>query len=149
MSDRSPIMSLYPRLAVRGADAAIAFYVQAFGAELVERYAAPDGTVVHAMLRAGPVRWAVKDADEYDPAPCEGGHSAILALDVTDAHAVAGRLEAAGATVRFPVAVQPYGERSGRLTDPFGHQWMVSQQLEDLTPDEVQARTDAMFAEGT
>ncbi|MCW0213006.1 MAG: VOC family protein [Pseudonocardia sp.] len=154
MNEKILIESLYPRLAVRGADAAIAFYVEALGAELVERYAGPDGTVVHAMLRVGPVRWAVKDADSYDPAPGdpasgEAVPGTILALEVTDADAVASRLEAAGATVRFPVADQPYGERGGRLVDPFGHQWMVSQKLEDLTPEEVQARTDAMFAGGS
>lgn len=131
---------LHPRLVVRGADEAIAFYRRAFGAELVERYTAPDGTVVHALLRAGAAVWAVKDADEYDPPT-----PTIQALYVSDADAVGAALEAAGATVRFPIADHPYGERGGRFTDPFGHQWMVSQRTEDLTPEEVQERTRAMF----
>ncbi|GAA2856846.1 VOC family protein [Pseudonocardia halophobica] len=141
------IEQLYPRLPVRGADAAIAFYRAAFGAELVERYATPDGAVVHALLRAGPVHWAVKDGDQYDPAPPDGGGPAILALYVDDADAVAEAMLAGGSEVRFPVADQPYGERGGRLTDPFGHQWMVAQKTEDLTPEEVEERTKAMFAE--
>jgi uncharacterized glyoxalase superfamily protein PhnB len=141
------IEQLYPRLPVRGADAAIAFYREAFGAELVERYATPAGNVVHALLRAGDVVWAVKDGDEYDPAPPDGGGPAILALYVTDADAVGAAMEKAGATVRFPIADQPYGERGGRLTDPFGHQWMVACRTEDLTPEEVEERTRALFAE--
>jgi PhnB protein len=131
---------LYPRLAVDGADRAIAFYREAFDAELVERYAAPDGTVVHALLRAGAAVWAVKDADEYDPAT-----PTIQALYVSDADAVGAALEKAGATVRFPIADQPYGERGGRFTDPFGHQWMVAQRTEDLAPAEIEERTRAMF----
>ncbi|GAA4535782.1 VOC family protein [Pseudonocardia xishanensis] len=131
---------LYPRLAVRDADAAIAFYRDAFDAELAERYAAPDGTVVHALLRAGAVVWAVKEADEYDP-----GDSAVLALYVDDVDAVGAALEKAGAIVRFPIADQPYGERAGRFTDPFGHQWMVAQRTEDLTPEQIERRTREMF----
>lgn len=131
---------LYPRLPVQGADAAIAFYRDALGAELVERYAASDGTVVHALLRAGSAEWAVKDADEYDPPT-----SAILTLYTDDVDAVGAAMEKAGATVRFPIADQPYGERGGRLTDPFGHQWMVAQRTEDLTPEEIEERTREMF----
>ena len=139
------IEELYPRLVVAGADAALAFYSAALGADVVERYTDPDGRVVHAMLAAGPVRFAVKDADRYDPAPREGGVPVILALYVRDADAVAARMVDGGASVVFPVADQPYGERGGRLRDPFGHLWMIAQRTERLTPEQVQARTDAMF----
>lgn len=121
------ILDLYPRLVVDGADAAIAFYRSAFGAELLDRHTGPDGNVVHAMLAAGPVRFAVKDADEYDSGPGAGGVPVIIALYVADADAVADRMLAGGASVVFPVADQPYGERGGRLADPFGHLWMVAQ----------------------
>lgn len=139
------IRSLYPRLVVSGADAALAFYTAAFGGEVLERYTDPDGRVVHAMVQAGPVRFAVKDADSYDPAPAAGGVAVILALEVDDADAVGERMLAAGASVIFPIADQPYGERGGRLADPFGHQWMLSRRIEQLTPAEIQARTDAMY----
>lgn len=138
------IQSLYPRLVVDGADAALTFYRDAFGAEIVERFTDPDGRVVHAMVAAGPVRFAVKDADSYDPAPTAGGVPVILALYVTDADAVAARMVDGGATVIFAVDDQPYGERGGRLADPFGHLWMVAQRTEDLTPAEIQSRTGAM-----
>lgn len=141
----SEITELYPRLVVDGADAAIAFYRTAFGAGLVERYTDPDGRVVHAMLAAGPARWAVKDADPYDGAPDGGAVPVIIALYVADADAVAARMVEGGATVVHPVADHAYGERGGRLADPFGHLWMIAQRTEQLTAEEIQARTDAMY----
>jgi uncharacterized glyoxalase superfamily protein PhnB len=123
----SEIQELYPRLVVDGADAALEFYGRALGGTVTERHAGPDGRVVHAMLRAGPVRFAVKDADEHDPAPGDGGVPVILALYVSDVDAVARRMVDAGADVVFAVRDQPYGERAGRLRDPYGHLWMLAQ----------------------
>jgi uncharacterized glyoxalase superfamily protein PhnB len=133
------ISALYPRLVVEGADAALGFYARALGGTVTERYTRPDGRVVHAMVEAGPVRFAVKDADDTDPAPAGGGIPVILSLDVTDADAVAERMLAEGAAVIFPLAEQPYGY-GGRLRDPFGHQWMLRQQAEELTPEQIQGR---------
>ena len=90
------ILELYPRLVVEGADAALAFYTAAFGGEVTERYTGPDGRVVHAMVAAGPVRFAVKDAGDGDPAPSGGGVPVIIALYVSDADAVAERMLAGG-----------------------------------------------------
>ena len=120
------IFELYPRLVVEGADAALEFYTAALGAQVSERHTGPDGKVVHAMLTAGRVRFAVKDADSHDPAPTDGGVPVIIALYVADPDAVAARMEQGGAKVVFPVADQPYGERGGRLADPFGHLWMLA-----------------------
>lgn len=137
------ILDLHPRLVVEGADAALAFYTAAFGAEVTERYTM-DGRVVHAMVSVGPVRFAVKDAGDGDAAPSGGGVPVIMSLDVSDADAVAERMLAAGATVIYPVADHDYGDRGGRLGDPFGHQWMVAQRAEDLSPRVIQERLDAM-----
>lgn len=139
------MLSLYPRLVVEDADAALTFYRDAFDAEVVERYTDPDGRVVHAMLAAGPVRFAVKDADGCDLGPAAGGVPVILALYVTDADSVAARMVAGGARVIYEVNDHPYGDRAGRLADPFGHLWMIAQRTEDLTPAQVQSRTTAMF----
>jgi uncharacterized glyoxalase superfamily protein PhnB len=141
----SRIQQLYPRLVVDGADAAIAFYTSAFGAELVERYTDPDGRVVHALLRAGPATWAVKDADGYDPAPGDGGLPVIIALYVDDPDVVAKSMVDGGGSVIFEVSDHPYGERGGRLADPFGHAWMIAARSEDLTPEQIQERTTAMY----
>jgi PhnB protein len=126
VSDMTNFLEIYPRLVVEGADAALDFYTAAFDGEVSERYAGPNGKIVHAMVVAGPVRFAVKDADSYDAAPTGGGVPVIIALYVSDPDDVAARMEAGGATVVFPVADQPYGERAGRLADPFGHLWMLA-----------------------
>ena len=124
----SDIKDFYPRLVVEGADDALAFYAKAFGAEVTERFA-DDGRVHHALLVAGPARFAVKDAGDGDPAPSGGGMPVIMALYVEDPDAVAARMVDGGATVIFPVSDHEYGERAGRLADPWGHQWMLAKRL--------------------
>jgi PhnB protein len=137
------IIDLYPRLVVRDADAALAFYTAALGGQVTERFTDGDGHVVHAMVGLGGFRFAVKDADGHDQAPTGGGVPVIIALYVADPDAVADRMVDGGATVVFPVADQPYGERGGRLADPFGHLWMLARRTEQLSPSEIQQRTAA------
>ncbi|GAA4992714.1 VOC family protein [Yinghuangia aomiensis] len=138
------IHGLYARLVVSDAARAIDFYRSALGAEEVERYTDKDGHIVHAMLRIGGVPIAVKD-EGIDPHPnALGGTPVIIALEVADADAVADAMVRSGATVVFPVGDQHYGQRSGRLADPFGHVWMIAQPLESLTPDEIQQRTQEL-----
>ncbi|MEU3936449.1 VOC family protein [Streptomyces sp. NPDC029044] len=140
------VTRLYARLVVPDGPRAIDFYRAALGAEEVERYTGPDGRIVHALLRLGGSVIAVKDADEGDPAPGSlGGSPVIMALDVSDADAVAEAMLRGGATVVYPVADQHYGQRGGRLADPFGHLWMISQTIEDLTPGQIQERTDELL----
>lgn len=137
-------MNVVPRLVISGADAAIAFYQRAFGAEVSNRFTAPDGSVVNADLRIGESRVSLKDEDDVDrSASSYGGSPVLLMLTVTDADAVAAAMVAAGARVIFPVSDQSYGYRQGRLEDPFGLQWMLSQPVEELTPADTQARLDA------
>jgi PhnB protein len=141
------VNKMYPRLVVSDGARALDFYVSALGAAETARYTSPEGKIVHAELQIGPATIAVKDADEFDPAPPTlGGSPVIIALYVDDADAVADSMLAAGAAVVFPIHDAEYGERGGRLADPFGHLWMISQQIEDLTPEEIQQRTDQMFA---
>ena len=144
--DKPSLTRLYARLVVGDGPRAIDFYRTAFGAEEIERYTDPDGKIVHAMLRLGGAVIAVKDADESDPAPDSlGGSPVIMALDVSDADAVAEAMLRGGASVVYPVADQHYGQRGGRLADPFGHLWMISQTIEELTPQEIQKRTTDLF----
>ncbi|WP_051835592.1 VOC family protein [Streptomyces sp. NRRL S-481] len=145
-SDTPSITRFYARLVVSDGPRAIDFYRSALGAEEIERYTDPEGRIVHAMLRLGGTVVAVKDADDGDPAPpALGGSPVIMALDVSDADAVAEAMLRHGATVVYPVADQHYGQRGGRLADPFGHLWMISQTIEDLTPDEIQERTNELL----
>ncbi|WP_033306671.1 VOC family protein [Streptomyces iakyrus] len=145
-SAQQTVTRLYARLVVPDGSRAIDFCRSALGAEEIERYTGPDGRIVHALLRLGGSVIAVKDADEGDPAPASlGGSPVIMALDVSDADAVAEAMLRGGATVVYPVADQHYGQRGGRLADPFGHLWMISRTTEDLTPEQIQARTDELF----
>jgi uncharacterized glyoxalase superfamily protein PhnB len=136
----SHITALYPRLVVDGADAALDFYARALDGTVTERFTGPDGRVVHSVVEAGPARFAVKDAGDGDPAPTGDGVPVIMSLDVSDADAVAERMLGAGATVIFPLADHGYGQYAGRLRDPYGHQWLISQRVEELTPEQIQER---------
>jgi uncharacterized glyoxalase superfamily protein PhnB len=122
------IEEFYPRLVVDGADDALAFYTTVFGAEVTERFDDGAGHVHHAMVTAGPARFAVKDVG-VDLAPSESGVSVVMALYVGDPDAVAQRMVDAGARVLYPVADHDYGDRSGRVVDPWGHQWMLAKRL--------------------
>lgn len=121
--------TLTPRLVVSDAAKAIDFYTRALGAEERSRYAEPSGAIVHAELSVDGVTFTLKDETPgtTDLSPTSfGGTSVFLELTVDDVDALGARLEAAGATVVFPIDDHPYG-RMGRFADPFGHIWMVAQ----------------------
>jgi len=143
MTTDTTIQSLLPRLVIDGVDRAIAYYQRALGATLEERFTGPDAKVVHAELAIGPIRIALKDEDGTDASAATlGGSAIILQLDVVDADAVGAALVEAGGTVVFAIGDTSYGYRQGRIADPFGFQWLISQQIEELTPAEAQARLD-------
>ena len=124
MIGRMGISKVYARLVVDDAAAAIDFYVSAMGATEVERHTDGGGHIVHCELRFGDAAVAVKDSD-VDPSPTKlGGTPVIMALYVDDPDGMAAAMQAAGATVLYPIADQEYG-RGGRLADPWGHQWML------------------------
>ncbi|NEE00723.1 VOC family protein [Phytoactinopolyspora halotolerans] len=137
-------ITIVPKLVAAGADRAIDFYQKALNAELIARYTAPDGSVVYSELTVGSSRISVKDEDGTDrAAPTVGGSPVILTLEVDDADAVANRMLDAGASTIFPVDDRGYGYRQGRVEDPFGYQWIISQRTEDLDTSEVQQRLDS------
>jgi PhnB protein len=120
--------ALYPFLAVRDTDAAIAFYAEAFGATVRERLEAPGGVVVAVLEIDGmPFGVASENADLGTPSPESAGATTVrVSLHVEDPDAVAAHAIMAGATEMFPVADQPYGLRQGRVVDPFGHHWLIA-----------------------
>jgi PhnB protein len=124
--------SLYPFLAVRNADAAIAFYVEAFGASVSERLEAPGGVVVAVLEIAGmPFGLATEAPELGTPSPETIGATTVrVSLHVDDPDAVAAQAISAGAREMFPVADQPYGMRQGRVVDPFGHHWLIGRRLD-------------------
>ena len=136
-----------PRLVVSDGPAAIDFYARAFGAsELGERFMGPDGALIHAEVRIGDsVVMLTGESEEARSPRSAGTVTAILATYWEDVDAAWERALAAGAEVIYPIADQFYGERGGRVRDPFGHHWMISQVIEYVTPEELERRAAELF----
>jgi PhnB protein len=134
-----------PRLSVPGAEA-IDFYARAFGAEqLGDVVTDPEGSLIHAEIRIGDSVVMLSGESDAARAPGRGPVSAIMATYWEDVDAAWERALAAGAEVLFPLEDQFYGERGGRLRDPFGHHWMLSQVIEAVSHEEVVRRGAAYF----
>lgn len=136
-----------PCLTVCGAERAIEFYKACFGAEQHTRLYDAEGTrIVHAALKIGN---SVVFLAEEDPgagifSPLTLGYSpTLLHLYVEDVNAVWSRAMAAGATAVLPLANTYWGDRFGKLADPFGHYWSVASRVERISHDELVARTAA------
>jgi PhnB protein len=147
MSAPTSYPPLSPSLVVDDAAAAIDFYRKAFGAEELYRLTDPEsGKVGHAEMTIKGV--LVMLGEEYagiNRSPKSlGGTSVNLGLMSADAKADMDRAVAAGAEVVRPLEDQFYGHRAGRVRDPFGHEWIISQEMEKITPEEMQRRWNAM-----
>jgi uncharacterized glyoxalase superfamily protein PhnB len=147
------LRSVTARLVVSDGGAAIDFYRRAFGAEPIgEAFTGPKGEVIHAELRIrdSVVMITEDGADPEAPARAPdalGGRvSAVMATYWEDVDAAWERALRAGAEVLYPLADQFYGERGGRVRDPFGQQWMLSQRIEDVSPEEMKRRAAEFFA---
>jgi uncharacterized glyoxalase superfamily protein PhnB len=141
MDTPDPILT--PRLVVPSADDAIRFYQAAFGAQLIERYAMPDGHVVHAALSIRGAVFSLAQAKAewgLDDPKTRGGSPVLLTLNTPDPDATCARAVEEGARVVIPIADRFYGYREGRIADPFGHLWILSKQTENLSPAEIEAR---------
>jgi PhnB protein len=137
-----------PYLCVNEASAAIEFYKRAFGAMEVYRLTETSGKIGHAEIRIG--RAVIMLADEYP----ELGHRGPLSLGgtpvkihlyVEDADAVVSKAYDAGAKILQPVKDEFYGDRGGKLEDPFGHVWVIATRKEDVATDEIQKRFASFF----
>ena len=139
-----------PYLAIKRAAKALEFYKKAFGAIETYRLMLPDGRVGHAEIRLGDS--IVMLSDEFPEfggkAPDTlGGSPVNIHLYVEDVDAFFKKAVAAGARELKPVMDQFYGDRSGQLEDPFGHLWWVATHKEDVAPEEMHTRVQAMFAQ--
>ena len=137
-----------PYLTIRNAAAALEFYKQVFGATEKMRMAEPDGKVGHAEIEIGKTRIMISDEyPELDVLGPEsrGGTTAGLHLLVEDVDAVFSAAVTAGAKELKPVSDQFYGERSGKLADPFGHVWYIATVKEQLSDEEVQRRYEDLM----
>jgi PhnB protein len=144
----SDIQEAYPYLLVHNTAEAIAFYRAAFDAEELFRLTEPSGRIGHAEIKLGPATLML--ADEYSEQGIRGprslgGTSVVMHLHVTDVNSAFERALRAGATVVKPLQDQFYGERSGTVRDPFGHEWLLGGHLEDVSTEEMQRRYTALF----
>jgi PhnB protein len=152
MSERvKPIPEGYeavtPYLIIKDAAAAIEFYKNAFGATELVRMDGPGGKVGHAEIKIG--RSPVMLADEHPEMGIHGpvhygGTPVHLLLYVEDVDGVVGRAVELGSKLERPVQDQFYGDRSGTIRDPYGHQWTVATHKEDVSPEEMKRRMAAM-----
>lgn len=126
---------------------ALRFYAGVFGGEELFRLTMADGAIVHAqmLVHGALVMLADENPGHGNLAPTSvGGTPVLMNLTVPNVDDVVTRAKAAGAEVLIPVGDQFYGERSGRIRDPFGHVWIVAKKIEPVSPDEMQRRIDAM-----
>ncbi len=135
---------------IKDAKAAISFYKSAFDAKEVGRITMPDGSIAHAELQLGDSKIMLAEESEQwgNKSPQTlGGSPVSLCLYVEDVDAVFAQALAAGATVADGMEVkdQFYGDRTGSLTDPFGHKWTIMTHKEDVSFAEMQTRANAMF----
>lgn len=145
------VHQVFPYLRVRDAARALDYYQQAFGARLRFQLLEPGtGRVGHAELELGPA--VIMVSDEYPEhgivgPQSIGGTSVSIHLHVDDADAMLARAVAAGGTLVRPAADAFYGERGGTVRDPFGHEWLIGHSIEEVSPEEMQRRYDAMMGE--
>ncbi len=154
MADRvAPIpdgfTAVTPHLVVDDAAAAIAFYTAAFGAEEVLRLPTPDGAhLMHAEVSIGGSRVMLVDTmpEHGSRSPQSlGGTPVTIHLYVDDVDAVFETAVAAGASVVMPPADMFWGDRYGRVTDPFGHSWSIATHIADPSQDEIVEAAAAAF----
>jgi len=132
--------SVTPHLVCAGAAKAIDFYKKAFGATEEARLPGPDGKLMHAAIRIGDS--TVMLADEFPEWGSVGpkalkGSPVTIHLYVEDADKFVERAAKAGAKVTMPVSEQFWGDRYGKIEDPFGHHWSVGTHVRDVSREEM------------
>jgi len=144
--------SVTPYLIIKGAADAIEFYKQAFGATELFRFPAPDGKIGHAEIKIGdsPIMLADEFAEMgYKGPRALGGSPVSLMIYLEDVDTVFNRAVEAGASVKEAVQDKFYGDRTGTLTDPFGHVWHVSTHKEDVSMEEMEERAKQASAKAS
>lgn len=139
--------TLTPYLVVSNGTEALDWYQKAFGAKVFSTVPGPGGKVMHAGLTIGQSQLFLSDAfpgSDITPPTSIGGTTVNLHLQVRDADKVWQRATQAGAKVAMPLEDQFWGDRYGKLTDPFGHSWAVASKSK-LSKAQLEAkRAEAM-----
>lgn len=139
--------TITPYLIVKGAARAIEFYKQAFGAKEIMRFPGPNDTITHAEIKIGDSVIMLADepaTGEHRTPQSLGGSPVGLMIYVPDVDRVFTNAVSLGARETRPVQDQFYGDRSGNLTDPYGHVWTISTHVEDVSAEEMRRRMAAL-----
>jgi PhnB protein len=138
--------SISPSLTCKDAARAIEFYKDAFGAVETVRMPSPDGKVAHAELKIGDSIIFLNDEMGPMAEVTPGTPRMYLFLYVENADKTFTRAVAAGAQIDMALENQFWGDRYGKVTDPFGHQWGIATHVEDVAPEDMGKRAAAFFA---
>ena len=137
-----------PYLIIKNATGAIDFYKTVFGAEEVMRMSTPHGAIGHAEIKIGNGHVMLTDENieaGWKGPQTVGGNPVSLVVYVADCDATFSTAITNGATETKPMEDQFYGDRMGTITDPFGHIWSIGTHVEDVSPEEMQARMAKMM----
>lgn len=143
------LRTLTPNLVFKNAAGAIDFYVKAFGAKETARVPGPDGKIMHAQLEIGDSTIFLNDTmGQSDPSTAGAGQSNAMYLHmyVPDVDTIFDRAVKAGARVDMALQDMFWGDRYGKITDPFGQQWGLATHIEDVSHEEAAKRQKEFFA---
>lgn len=134
--------TITPAITCKDAARAIEFYEKALGAKQVVRMASPDGKITHAELKIGDSFFFLSDEFPGMSAPPVAGAlpSTYMFLYVNDVDALFNQAVAAGCEPTMPVSDMFWGDRYGKVADPFGHHWGLATHTEDVSPEEMERR---------
>jgi PhnB protein len=138
--------ALTPMLAVRNCDKAIEWYKTVLKATELNRLTDGDGKIAHADLQISDcILMLAEEHPDYNKSPDQlNGTSIILNLYVPDVDATVNLAIKEGARLIFPVKDQFYGDRAGRIQDPFGHMWIISKHIQNVTAADMQKQMQAV-----
>lgn len=135
-------------LTVNGAAAALDYYQKALGAEIIQKFALPNGMIMHATLKIGEALvYLSEEFPEWKAMSPKtlGGCPSLICLQVEDPDALHAKCVAAGAEVIDPVQDYMWGERGGVVCDPFGYRWAFTKHIEDVSNEEMARRVMALM----
>lgn len=139
-------------LTVKDANKALAFYTEAFGAKELFRMPTPDGGVAHAEFMIGNTHIYISDeSEEWHAFAMPDGTmaSCLFSVMTDDCDAAYKGATGAGAESLSEPENQFWGSRSAIVKDPFGYRWSLNQQIEEVSPEELTKRAEALFSEKT
>jgi PhnB protein len=142
--------SITPGLVVKDATKAIEFYKNALGAKLLSRMDGPGGGVMHAELQIGDSKFYLGDENPEWGAiapPTLGGSPVSLNIYTEDCDATVKKAVEYGATIEAPLMDMFWGDRYGKIQDPFGHKWGIATHKEDVSEAEMDRRGKEWMAQ--